>query len=49
MDPDGEYPELRDDVKVYGSVKDGYFEIDYTIGTEPVELYIGIEHTYVKD
>lgn len=49
LDPDGEYPELRDDVKVYGSVKDGYFEIDYTIGTEPVEIYIGIEHTYVQD
>ena len=49
IDPDNEMPELRAEVKVYGSVDDGYFEIDYTIGTEPVEVYIGIVHGYVQD
>ena len=49
LDPDGYYPELRDEVKIYGSVKDGYFEIDYTIATEPVELYIGIVNAHVQD
>lgn len=41
--------DFTDEVKVYGSVKDGYFEIDYTLGNEPVEIYIQITHTYVQD
>jgi hypothetical protein len=45
VDPDGEFPEKRDSVKVYGLVEDEYFEIDYTLGTEPVEIYIGISET----
>lgn len=49
LDPDGDYPELKEEVRVYGSVEDGYFEIDYTLGTEPVEVYIGITHGYVQD
>ena len=49
LDPDDEFPDIRDEVKVYGSVKDGYFEIDYILGTEPVEIYIGITHSYVQD
>lgn len=39
----------KDEVQVYGSVKDGFFEVDYTIGTESVEVYIQITHTYVQD
>ena len=49
LDPDGEYPELKNDVQVYGSVKEGYFEIDYTIGTEPVEVYINLVENVVND
>lgn len=45
LDPDGELPEYEKEVQIYGSVKDEYFEIDYTIGTEPVEVYIGIYET----
>ena len=34
--------EHSDEVRVYGSVEDGYFEIDYTLGDEPSEkLKIG--------
>ena len=47
--PDEELPSTKEEVQVYGSVEDGYFEIDYTIGTEPVEVYIQITHTYVQD
>lgn len=47
VDPDGEYPNERDNVHVYGSVQDEYFEIDYILGTEPVELYIGISETTI--
>lgn len=49
LDPDGERPELRNEVQVYGSVKDGYFEVDYTLGTDPVEIYIMITNTFVQD
>ena len=45
IDPDGEFPEERDRVRVYGSMNEEYFEIDYTLGTEPVEIYIGISET----
>ena len=45
LDPDGDMPEERREVKVYGSVEDEYFEIDYILGIEPVELYIGISET----
>lgn len=49
LDPDEELPSVKEEVRVYGSVEDGCFEIDYTIGTEPVEVYIGIVHGYVQD
>lgn len=49
VDPDNEFPDVRSEVQVYGSVEDGYFEVDYTIGTEPVEIYIGIVHGFVQD
>ena len=44
LDPDNEFPEERD-VQVYGSMAEEYFEIDYTLGIEPVEIYIGISVT----
>ena len=47
LDPDGEFPELLDelDIRVYGSEAEEYFEIDYTIGTDPCEVRITIiEH-----
>ena len=49
FDEDENPDDHKDEVQVYGSVKDGFFEVDYTIGNEPVEIYISIEHTYVKD
>ena len=48
LDPDGEYPDLRNEVQVYGSAGEGYFEIDYTLGTEPVEVYINLVEQEVK-
>jgi hypothetical protein len=44
LDPDGEEPELLDnlDIEVYGSEAEEYFEIDYTIGTDPCEVRIEI-------
>ena len=49
LDPDEELPSTREDVQVYGSVEKEYFEIDYTLGTEPVEIYIGIACTTIQD
>jgi hypothetical protein len=51
LNPDDEYRECEEaaDIQVYGSVEDNYFEIDYIIGTEPVEAYILITHTFVQD
>jgi hypothetical protein len=51
LNPDGDFPEYEEEanIQVYGSVESGYFEIDYTIGTEPVEIYIQIVHNYVQD
>ncbi len=51
IDPDGEYPDLLDtvEVEVYGSEAEEYFEIDYTIGTDPVEVYIGIMESHISD
>jgi hypothetical protein len=45
IDPDGEFPELAKEVEimVYGSEAEEYFEIDYTLGTEPCEVYIKLE------
>ena len=45
LDPDNEFPDLVENagIKVYGSEAEEYFEIDYTIGTEPCEVYIKIE------
>ena len=31
-----------DNTRVYGSVKEGYFEIDYDFGAGPCEIYITI-------
>ena len=31
-----------DNTKVYGSVEEGYFEIDYDLGAGPCEIYITI-------
>ena len=44
LDPDGEFPDLLDDldIKVYGSEQEDYFEIDYTLGTDPCEVRIEI-------
>lgn len=33
---------MKDNTKVYGSVEDDYFEIDYPIGDVPCEIYIHI-------
>ena len=49
FDEDEDPEEHKDEVQVYGSVTDGYFEIDYTLGCDPVEVYIGIVHGYVQD
>ncbi len=49
LDPDDELPSTKEEVQISGSVEDGHFEIDYTIGTEPVEVYIQIVHNYVQD
>jgi hypothetical protein len=38
-----ERQELEDTIKVYGSVDDDYFEIDYENGISTAELYIKIE------
>jgi hypothetical protein len=51
LDPDRERPDIwgePSEVQVYGSVDEEYFEIDYTLGTEPVELYIGISETVLN-
>ena len=48
LDPDGEFPELKNEIQIYGSVSEGYFEIDYTLGTEPVEVYINLVEQEVK-
>ena len=51
LNPDGEYPDYEEEanIQVYGSVEQEYFEIDYTLGTEPVEVYIGINATRIED
>lgn len=44
LDPDGEFPDLLDDldIKVCGSEAEEYFEISYTLGTEPCAVRITI-------
>ena len=44
LDPDGEFPDILDDldIRVYGSEAEEYFEIDYTLGTDPCEVRITI-------
>jgi hypothetical protein len=49
LDPDGEFPECKEEIQVYGSVSEGYFEIDYTLGTEPVEVYINLVESSVNE
>lgn len=41
--------EIKDSIKVYGSVNDDYFEIDYENGTSLAELYIKIEIKNLQD
>lgn len=36
-------------VQVYGSVEDGYFEVDYTNGDTPVEMHMHIINTHVQN
>lgn len=40
---------FKHNVQVYGSVVDDYFEIDYTVDEQPVEIYIQITHAHVQD
>ena len=44
LDPDGEFPELLDDldIEVSGSEAEEYYEINYLIGTEPCAVRITI-------
>lgn len=52
FDPDGEGfmdIDLDEEIKVYGSVEDGYFEVDYTLGTEPVEVRTELIKTCVQN
>ena len=49
LDPDNEFPDVRDEVKVLGAVENNYFEVDYTMGTEPVEIQIQIVKTSVQN
>ena len=35
--------EVIDSTQVYGSVNDDYFEIDYTLGDVPCEIYICLQ------
>ena len=49
IDPDNEFPDIRDEVQINGSTSDGYYEISYTLGTEPVMIYIGIVNAHVQD
>lgn len=49
LDPDNEFPDIRDEVEVYGSIEDGHFEVNYTMGTEPVEIQIQIIKTCVQN
>lgn len=44
---DHEYAEVN--TSVYGSVNDGYFEIDYFIGDVPCEVYIQIVEKEIQD
>ena len=51
LNPEGDCHEYEEEanIQVYGSVDDSYFEIDYKLGIEPVEVYIGITPAYTKD
>lgn len=49
FDEDEDPADHMNEVQVYGSVTDGYFELDYTLGNEPAEIYIGIVNAYVQD
>lgn len=46
---DEDVSEFKDEVRVYGSENEGYFEVDYTLGTEPVEVYIQIVYNFVQE
>lgn len=48
LDPDNEFPDVRNEVQINGCISDGYFEISYTLGTEPVMIYIGITVAYIQ-
>jgi hypothetical protein len=40
---------LKADTYVYGSVQEGYFEIDYTLGDAPCEIHIILEEKEITD
>ena len=42
LDPDNELSFEDLDIQVYGSEAEEYYEIDYTLGTDPCEVYIKI-------
>ena len=48
LDPDGENPDIADEVQIFGSVKKGYFRINYTLGTEPCEIHIRLVDSFVR-
>ena len=45
LNPDGDTPDLveRADICTDGSLEDGYYELTYTVGTDPVSVKIVIE------
>ena len=51
IDPDGEFPELVEDteIQIYGSEAEEYFEIDYTLGIEPCEVYVRLEEKEITE
>ena len=49
FDEDEDPSEHRDRIQIYGSVEDSFFEIDYTLGDQSTEVYIGITPAYTKD
>lgn len=40
---------FKNNLEIYGSIEDGYFELDYEYAGAPVEIYIQITHSYVED
>lgn len=51
VDPDGDMPELMDEINlvVEGSVDEEYFRLEYILGIEPTNEYIKIEEVELTD